>query len=459
MSRSNQNWNRREVLKSLGMVTIGTTLVKNSYAESDVKEIYYKEDQDNRKLLAPVKVIVIGAGNRGWEAYSSYGLRFPDEMQVVGVAEPIAYRRDRLSKAFNIPAENQFKTWEEVFKVPKFADALIIATPDNLHYGPAITGLKMGYDLLIEKVIAQSWKECNDILKLAGEKESIVTAALPLRYKSYFRKLKELVKTGEIGKVLSVQHFDPIEHIYFSHSFVRGNRANSKISNPVILSRSSDDSDILHWIIDKSCSRVQSFGSLSYFRKEMAPEGSTDRCTNGCKVERTCPYSARKIYLEQKLWLDDLKIEEINDETILRELFNGPFGRCVYKCDNDVVDHQVVNYEFEGGLTANFSMEALTDYRGRRTRIFGTDGDITGDEKMLTVNKFSTGEQTIWNTPNEPAEENHGENHALLRNFVRAVSFKDPNLVPTIQETIASHLMGFKAEDSRLKGTIEKVGL
>ncbi len=456
MDQSNQNWKRRDVLKSLGMVALGTTLAKNSYSESEVKKINIKPDQDNRKLSGPVKVIVVGAGSRGWGAYSSYGLKFPDEMKVVGVAEPIPYRRERLSKTFNIPAENQFKTWEEVFKVPKFADALLITTPDNLHYGPAIAGLKMGYDLLIEKVIAQSWKECNDILKLAEEKESIVVVGLRLRYNAYFRKLKELISSGEIGKVISIQHFDPVEHIYFAHSFVRGNRANSKKSNPIILSRSIDDTDILHWIINKPCSRVHSFGSLRYFRKEMAPDGSTDRCTDGCKVERTCPYSARKIYLEQRLWLDDLKIGEANNETILHEIFTGPFGRCVYRCDNNVVDNQIANFEFDGGISVNFAMEALTGYSGRRTRIFCTDGDITGDEKTLSMNKFSSGEQTVWNSQDEKGQ---GEDHALVHDFVRSVAFKDPKFVPTIQESVASHLMGFKAEDSRLKGTIEKVGM
>ena len=460
MGQSNQNWKRRDVLKSLGMAAMGTTLAKNSYPENNVKEINSTlGKQDNRKLAEPVKVIVIGAGNRGWGAYSSYGLKFPDKMQVVGVAEPIPYRRERISKAFKIPTENQFETWEEVFKVPKFADALFITTPDNLHYGPAMAGLKIGYELLLEKVIAQSWKECNDILKLAEEKDAIVAICLVKRFNPYFMKMKELISSSETGKVISIQHFDSVEHIRFSHSFVRGSRANSKKSSPLILSESCDDTDILHWIVDRPCTRVQSFGSLRYFREEMAPKGSTDLCTNGCKVERTCPYSARKIYLEQRLWLDDLKIEEANNENILRELFTGPFGRCVYRCDNDVVDHQIANFEFEGDLTANFSLEALSGFSGRRTRIFCTDGDITGDEKTLTVNKFSTGEQTIWNAPDEPDEENNGEAHALIHNFVRAVAFKDPKLVVTIQESVASHLMGFKAEDSRLKGTIEKVGM
>ena len=461
MKNSDNLWKRRDVLKSLGMAAVASTLPNKSNSSEQKGIEILRMKQDHFKPSEPVKVIVIGAGSRGWGAYSSYGLKLPDELQVVGVAEPIPYRRERISKAFNIPEENQFETWEHVFKKPKFADALFITTPDELHYGPAMAGLKMGYDLLLEKVIAQSWKECNDILKRAEEKESIVAVCHVLRYNAYFQKLKELVSLGEIGEIVSIQHLEPVENIHMSHSFVRGNWGNSKKSNPMVLSKSCHDTDILRWIIDKRCTRVQSFGSLKLFRREMAPEGSTDRCTNGCKVESTCPYSARKIYLKERAWLQHLNLEEVNDETILRELFTGPYGRCVYRCDNDVVDHQVSNFEFEGGITAAFSMEALTHYGGRRTRIFGTNGDISGDEKTITVANFTSGEKTTWDASKELQKGGHGGgDHGLVHDFVRAVAFQNPELLSsTIQVSMASHLMGFKAEDSRIKGSVEKVGM
>ena len=274
------------------------------------------------------------------------------------MAEPIPYRRERMARAFNIPEKHQFVTWEHVFEIPKFADALIISTPDDLHYGPAMAGLEMGYQLLLEKVIAQTWEECRDILELTENKEAIVAVCHVLRYNPYFRKLKEMVDGAALGKVVSVQHLEPVERIHMSHSFVRGNWGNSKKSNPMILSKSCHDTDILRWIIGKPGRKVSSFGSLSLFRQEMAPAGSAERCTGGCAVERDCPYSARKIYLEKRSWLQHLNLEEVNEQTILRELDKGPYGRCVYRCDNDVVDHQISNYEFEEGITAAFSMES-----------------------------------------------------------------------------------------------------
>jgi predicted dehydrogenase len=461
MTTKDNNWKRRDVLKSLGLAAVAMPFAsKGSNSNSEGIEIPYKK-RSGKKLKEPVKVIVIGAGNRGWGAYSSYGLKFPEEFQVVGVAEPIPYRRERISKAYNIPKENQFETWEHIFNVPKFADALLITTPDELHYGPAMAGLKAGYQLLLEKVIAQTWEECNDILKLAEEKNSIVAVCHVLRYNAYFQHLKEVIASGEIGEVVSVQHLEPIEHIHMSHSFVRGNWRNTKESNPILLSKSCHDTDMLRWLIDKPCTRVSSFGSLKLFRKEMAPEGSTDRCTGGCKVERDCAYSAIKLYYDERSRLGHLNLEEINNKTIMRELNNGPYGRCVYKCDNDVVDHQITNYEFEGGITAAFSMEALTHYAGRRTRIFGTKGDIVGDEKILTLTNFKTGKQTVWDASKKTKGSGHGGgDHGLVHDFVRAVSFNDPKLLSsTIQVSMASHLMGFQAEVSRHKGTVEKVGM
>ena len=451
-----KNWNRRELLKSLGLVAAAGPLTAGMPADKEfTHELAPLILNKDRKPGKPVRAIVIGAGSRGWGAYSSYGLKYPDELQVVGVAEPIPYRRERMAKAFNIPENQQFVTWEHVFDVPKFADALIVTTPDDLHYGPAMAGLEAGYDLLLEKVIAQTWEECKNILQLTEKKKAIVAVCHVLRYNPYFRKLKEVVDSGAIGEVVSVQHLEPVERIHMSHSFVRGNWSNSKLSNPMILSKSCHDTDILRWIIGKPSLHVSSFGSLSLFREEMAPEGSTARCTMGCAVERSCPYSALKIYLEKRSYLQHLILEEVNKQTILRELNKGPYGRCVYRCDNDVVDHQISNFEFEDGITAAFSMEALTHYGGRRTRIFGTEGDLFGDEKLLTITSAVSGKQEVWDARKavESSSGHGGGDHALVHDFVRAVDASDPSLLTsTIQVSMESHLMGFQAESSRLDG-------
>jgi predicted dehydrogenase len=449
---------RRDFIKKSSAFIAGSILMPSLLTAEDERhtlpDVLYDDDTKPDK---PVTAIVCGAGNRG-NRYSKYGLELPDEFQVVGVAEPLAYRREQLAKSFNIPPENQFVTWEDVFKRPKFADAVIVSTPDALHYGPAMAALNAGYHLLLEKPMAPSWKECKDMLDLATKKQAITAVGHVLRYTQFFRKIKEIVSSGEIGDILSIQHLEPVEHIHYSHSYVRGPWRNSKESNSMIMSKSCHDTDILRWIIDKPCLKTSSFGSLTYFRKENAPAGSTPRCTDGCKVENTCPYSAIKLYYKQRHWgLAYFQIPVLNDETIMQALREGQYGRCVFRCDNDVPDHQTALFEFEGGTTAAFSMEAMTQAGGRRIRIFATKGEMSGDQSTLTINNFVTGKQDVLKgedlLPSNLIFSGHGGGDVgLMHDFVRAVAFNDKSLVSSgIQASMPSHLMGFKAEESRLK--------
>jgi len=456
-TRESKSWTRRDILAAGGALAAATLWPGRATAAPGPPAAGpFVPQVPAPKPPRPVTAVVLGAGNRG-NVYASYSTQFPGELKIVGVAEPIPHRRARFSEMYAIPASRQWVTWEHALQVPKFADALIITTPDHLHYGPAIGGLDGGYDLLLEKVIAQTWGQCRDILDRAVKGGRIVAICHVLRYAPYFRKLKEVADSGRIGRIVSIQHMEPVEHIHMSHSFVRGNWRNARESNPMILSKSCHDLDILRWTIGQPCRRVSSMGSLALFKPENAPAGAPPRCTDGCPVEATCPFSALKIYMKVRAWLPALRLESEDDATVLEALREGPYGRCVYHCDNDVVDHQVVNLEFEGGTTAAFSMEGLTTYAGRRTRVMGTKGDMVGDESTLTVTEFGTGNKMVWDAATAPeVKSGHGGgDFGLVRDFVQAVSRRDPTLLTsTIQASMESHLMGFRAEESRLAGTV-----
>jgi len=458
----NRSWNRREALRALGLTAAGAMIPASAYADLVAQPIEFPDDSTLKSPDKPVTAIVAGAGNRG-NVYASYSERNPSALKIVGVAEPIPFRIQRFAKRYSIPAERQFKTWEDIFKVKKFADAVIITTPDALHYGPAVAALEMGYDLLLEKPIAQSWQQCSDIMNLAIRKDRIVAICHVLRYAPFFRKMKEIVDSGVLGKMMSIQLMEPVEHIHMSHSFVRGNWRNSRESNPMLLSKSCHDLDLLLWLTGKHCTRIGSFGSLSWFKKENAPAGSTERCTGGCAVESTCPYSALEIYYRNQTWLHhmDLPAEGDRRPAILEQLKTGPYGRCVYRCDNDVVDHQVVSMEFEGGITANFNMEAHTSYAGRRIRIMGSEGDLIGDEKDLLVSNFKTDMVSRWNVDERAASASGhgGGDYGLAYAFAQAVSQHNPApLSTTIASAMESHLMAFRSEESRAEGTMKVVG-
>ena len=446
--------NRRNLLKTVGKVTMGSLIASPlSGKEPATKIPVYEKNPRYRKPAGPLTAVVLGAGGRG-NVYASYSKKFPEELKIIGVAEPIPFRRERFSEMYGIEKRYQWTTWEHVLEVPKFADVVIITTPDHLHYGPAMRAISLDYDILLEKAMAQTWQQCVDIYNQSKEYNKIVGICHVLRYAPYFRKMKELIDSDKLGEIISVQHLEPIEHIHMSHSFVRGNWRNSDESTPIILSKSCHDTDILRWLIGKPSKRISSFGSLKHFRKESAPAGHTARCTDGCPVEPQCPYSALKIYLKNKTWLWHLAIPDQEDTTILEALKTGPYGKCVYQTDNNVPDHQITNIEFQDNITASFSMEAFTHYGGRRTRIFGSKGDLNGDMNTLTYTDFLTGSQGIWDSSSaSQLESAHGGgDYGVLHDFIQAVTQRDETLLSSnIEASMESHLMGFKAEESRLQ--------
>lgn len=281
-----------------------------------------KEEQKGFTPDRPVTAITLGAGARG-NVYGGYAEHYPAQLDIVGVAEPIAIRKECYMAQHDIAAQNSFTTWEHVFERPKFADAVIISTPDLLHYGPAIAALEKGYDVLLEKPVSPSLEECIEIRDLAAEKGRIVAVCHVLRYTSYFLEMKRLIDAGAVGELISIQHLEPIQYEHMAHSYVRGNWHDSTTSTPIILGKSCHDLDILHWIADQPCERIQAFGDLRWFRSENAPDGSTPRCMDGCKVERECPYSAIKLYLETEGWSYVFDLPEDKERDAVNKTLSG----------------------------------------------------------------------------------------------------------------------------------------
>jgi hypothetical protein len=443
--------NRRNLLKTLS-ITLGAGVISTDVLGRIAENAYSYQIPENplhQPLAKPITVITLGGGNRG-TVYGNYAATFPDQIKIVGVAEPIPYRNEKYAKKHNIPANMRFNTWEDVLSKPKMADAVIISMPDNLHYEPCMKALAAGYDILLEKPIAPTEKECRNILALAKRTGRIVAVCHVLRYAPYFVKMKELIEKGAIGEVISVQHFEPIEHTHMAHSYVRGNWHNSKETSPIILAKSCHDLDIVKWVINKKAEKIVAMGDLKWFKQSNAPEGSTARCTDGCKVERACPYSAIKEYVERGSRISVLDIPEgVADKkaAVLEKLKTTNYGRCVYRMDNDQPDHYVTSIQFSDSVTASFSMEAFCSYHGRRTRVMGSMGDMVGDMTELVLSDFKTRKDTKFIPKAEDVE-----------GYKKAVSQQNASLLTsTIDESIESHIMGFMAEKSRVSGKVMEV--
>ncbi|AEI50142.1 Gfo/Idh/MocA family oxidoreductase [Runella slithyformis] len=456
--------NRRDVLKTLGL-TAGAAALTSTAQANEIREITFPENPDYISLAQPITAIVLGAGNRG-NVYGRYAVAYPGDVKMVGVAEPNEFRNERFAKTHGIEANHRFVTWEDVFKVPKFADAVIISTPDTLHYGPAIKALEMGYHILLEKPISPSLQECLDILAATKKSKSIIAVCHVLRYTAYFRKLKELCASGTLGEMISINHLEGIEHVHMAHSYVRGNWHEAEKTNPLILAKSSHDLDIMRWIANTPAKTVSAYGNLKWFKLENAPAGSTERCVEGCKVERECPFSAIKVYYEQKKRIHVLDVPEdpaLQGPAILERLKTSNYGRCVYRMNNDQPDHYTSIFQFGNGILATFGLEAFTAWEARKTRVMFSMGEIEGDNDLIKVTDFRTKEVTLWkaSAQKEFNTSGHGGgDHGLMQNFVQAVAQNNRALLTsTIEASIESHVMGFMAEASRKSGKSMEIKL
>ena len=252
---------------------------------------------------------------------------------------------------------------------PRLADVMVVATMERQHVGHAIPALRKGYHILMEKPISPDLDQCREILK--GEKEcpGRVIVCHVLRYTAFYNQLKELISGGRIGDVVSVCANENVGYWHQAHSFVRGNWRNSRESTSMILQKPCHDMDILTWLLGKRCKAVSSFGGTQLFKAERAPEGAALRCLDGCKAKENCPFDAEKIYITSPKtgrvhgdsWITSVLSVENTVESTYKALREGPYGRCVYHCDNDVVDHQQTNLLMEDGSTVSFTMCAFTE--------------------------------------------------------------------------------------------------
>lgn len=409
-------------------------------------------------IQQPVTVALMGAGHRGM-IYAQYAVQFPNEMKIVAVVEPDPVKRRKAAEMLGIQEEYCFASDEEFFLHSKLADAIIIATPDHHHLEPCLAALDLRYHVMLEKPIATSESGCLDILKKSRETNCMVAVCHVLRYAPYFRELKEVIDAGLIGEIISVQHLEPIEYVHMSHSYVRGKWRNSQSAAPILLAKSSHDTDIIRWLVNSPVKDVHCFGNLRWFKEAHAPEGSTERCTDGCAVEKNCPYSAKQIYYRDRKRLyvfEDLPEDEPErGKAILEQLNVSDYGRCVYKMDNDQPDHLTVNMLFENGVTAAFSMEAHVSYEGRKTRIMGSKGDIVGDMESWVLTDFATKSSTTWSMKTDA---HGGGDLRLVRDFIQAVYQNNASLLSSsIEVSVESHLVALAAERSRLQRTIESI--
>jgi len=407
--------------------------------------------------MRPVELVMVGAGNRGYLAYGAFAERNPQAAKFVAVVEPDDARRARFALAHRIPSERQFRSWEDIAGRPPLAPALINATLEPTHRASALALLAAGYEMLLEKPIATTPRECLEIATAAESHGRMLQIAHVLRYAPFFVALREIIASGRLGEIVSVDWRENLAYWHFAHSYVRGNWGNSARAGPVILTKCCHDLDLLVWIFGR-CERLWSAGSLTHFVRDAVGPEIPARCTDGCPIAEACPYFAPRVYLDRlrenpgSYAIAALTLDR-TPEGVMRALETGPYGRCVYRADNDVMDHQAVLMRFERGLSITLTMQGSSHIEGRTIRIDGMRATLLANESRaeIEIHDHRTGEAERIIKPRGVGGHGGGDD-ALMRAFVEAMNGDRAAVLTSAREAIASHLMAFAAERARVTG-------
>ena len=412
----------------------------------------------------PVTAIILGAGHRSM-SYAEYAKAHPDELQIVGVADPDEYRRNHVRDLFGFPEENCFYDAEALSRAPKFADVVINGTMDEIHVETSIPLLEAGYDMLLEKPFAVNEEEMDRLFEVVKRNNNKVMICHVLRYNPVYAAIKKSIVDGDIGDVINIQTVENVSYHHLSTSYVRGKWANSKkCHTSMLLAKCCHDLDLMMWLMgDDEPVSVSSVGSQFHFRPENAPAEAGTRCLVDCPRVDFCDFSAKRVYLDHPnswevyVWKDLEDVENPTDEQRLELLKNSEYGRCMFKCDNDVVDHQSVMVNFKSGATGTHNLAGGAAESIRTIRIIGTRGDIYGEleNKFVRVKTINPEpgkyyDEKYIDLTDTPDEGHGGADTALTADFIKYIRGEEPSLSCTsIENSIAGHRVVFLADKSR----------
>lgn len=405
-------------------------------------------------------IAICGCGSRS-RAYTSIASSMPERYLCVAGADPIAERVEAVRELSKNADFQSFTSAEELLSQPKLADLMVIGTQDNFHFEPAKRAMELGYDLLLEKPAAQNIDEVIKLAEIAKKLNRKIVLCFVLRYTQFYKKVHELILDGALGDIVSLNASEGVEPFHQAHSFVRGHWSKSSESTPMIIAKCSHDLDIISWLVNGRCKSVSSFGGLQYFNEDNAPEGAPARCTDGCPHENSCDYHIKRYFEDRERWLEMIYPDPNNivKEEAMEWFKTSDWGKCVYRAGNDVVDHQIVNMQFDNGTTASLTMTAFDT--GRHLQLFGTKASLRGGDTVkaehgcdiiLRHHRSAEIEKiTLEPLASGDGYEGHGGGDYGLMDSLDKIIAGEADQSTLIEHAIEGHLIGFKAEESRLK--------
>lgn len=392
---------------------------------------------------------VVGLGGRASAYLSALQELYPNEHQVVAVADPDPVKQARARNDYGLQDNQIFDTDLDLMEQPRLSDVAIVATQDKLHLRDIRGLLAKGYDLILEKPVATTLEELQEIAAVSKSfPDQMVAVCHVLRHTVFFGEIRRILESGRFGPVVSIQHNENIGYYHFAHSYVRGPWNHSETSGPLTLTKSCHDMDILLYLLENThCQQISSYGALSIFNRDhYDPATMAPMCVD-CPQNESCAFSAPKLYSSGKIKSVVFDLSSV--DKVRENLGTSPYGRCVYHCDNNVVDHQSTAIKFDNGVTATFNLSAFSAKVNRSLKIMCQFGEIRAIEKpyLIETTDFRTDETTV--TELDIRDRGHGGgDKAFVKDFMESYLHGVP-FNSTLEHAIESHAMALLAEESR----------
>ncbi len=411
--------------------------------------------------MNPIPVALIGAGNRGRYVFGAYALRNPERMRIVALAEPRQDRRAATAAEHGLARERVFADWRELFAARGEARVAVIATSDTEHVEPALAALAGGLHVLLEKPMAPDAADCVRLVEAAERARLVLQIGHVLRYMDFYARVQEIAASGRLGELQMIDLREHVAYWHMAHSYVRGKFRKRELAAPFILAKSCHDLDLMAWLAASPSAQLSSFGALGSYVRERAPAGAPERCSAACPVQATCPWDAERFYLEPeesvaRRWPWSDLSPDASREARRRALAESPYGRCVFRCDNDVMDHQVVSIAFESGLLGTLGVHGCASEERRTVRISGTRGELRGvmQTGSIEISRHGSPELETVRVGASPSGHASGD-RGLLDHFCDVVTRDAPDeLRASGRVALESHLLGFAAERARIEGRV-----
>ena len=425
--------------------------------------------------MKKISCVILGYGDRS-SRYAEYAINVPEELEVVGVIDVNELKRRQAKETFTLEEHQIYESLDDFLQADVKCDVVINGTMDELHYETTMPLLERGYNILLEKPVTANPEELLKIQKKAKEKDCKVVVCHVLRYTPFYSKIKSIIDSGKIGKIISMQLNEHVWYGHFVNSYVRGKwRSERECGSGLLLAKCCHDTDLMCWLNNITTPEsVSSFGQKAFFTEENAPEGATQFCYE-CPNQAGCMFNAEKFQIEKDFipfytWAGINKpLDEITLEEKREFLKKDTYGQCVFKTDMDIVDRQCVSVQFGNGSIGTLNMVGGASKAGRHIHIVCEYGEIVGyiEDNKILVRVFD--KDKVWydeewidfSAENDLGEEDnsvgghYGGDYYIMKDLVRFLNGMPTSVSTTvIDDSINSHLICYAAEKSRKENVV-----